>query len=243
MQKKALLWLIFGLSILELNAQILQPNYIRKNLHIHTDTSIVNIVIIEEDINIHTRLNRTYYWYKNRQIITNQGGVGGNLLDGTYKCFSKTDRLLEEGTFKKGLKTGLWKNWDIDGNLKQTHHYRKGKIRGKSTLYNNDGTVITAKYRNGVPTAKKIPFYIWWKKEHTKDSIVVTDTVPIQTEQPKMETNQPNVIKEVEPEPSIPVEGNEIIKTEPAEEKKVPEVKSRRRRPAESDNNTEGIGE
>lgn len=240
MQKKAFLWLILGLWVLELNAQILQPNYIRKNLHIHTDTSIINIVIIEEDISIHTKLNRTYYWYKNRQIITNQGGVGGNLLDGAYKCFSKTDRLLEEGTFKKGLKTGLWKNWDIDGNLKQTHHYRKGQIRGKSTLYNTDGTSIKVSYKYGVPTEKKIPFYIWWKKDHTNDSVVVIDTVPIQTEQPKMETNQPNVINEPKPDSSVPVEGNEIIEVIPTEEKKEPEVKSRRRRPSESDNNSEG---
>jgi antitoxin component YwqK of YwqJK toxin-antitoxin module len=114
-----------------------------------------------------------YYWFKSGRIHKTQGGYYGKLLHGNYKVVDRDRHLLEEGQFKKGQKTGLWRSWYEDGALKSTRRkgfgfwnktYRikeydangnttksgfenKGLFTGYHTLLHGDSTVITH-YKN-----------------------------------------------------------------------------------------------
>lgn len=63
------------------------------------------------------RPGRYYFWYSSGAIHETEGGYSGRLLNGTYTAFYPNKNLKEQGSFKKGLKDGVWKNWREDGSL------------------------------------------------------------------------------------------------------------------------------
>jgi hypothetical protein len=75
-----------------------------------------------------------YYWYSSNKIHSTQGGFSGRLLNGAYTEFYLTRNLKEQGTFDKGLKNGTWKNWDEEGKLVKTTHWKKGLLLPDSTV-------------------------------------------------------------------------------------------------------------
>lgn len=174
--------IITGLS-LSLNAQVFQAdvfqNHImRRDLRIHTDSGVIDMKIIEEDIKINTKPHLTYYWYKNRKIFTNQGGIGGKVLDGKYMCYSDTDLLIEEGKFYRGLKHGLWKKWDEQGNLLYQKNYARGLLQGKSIFYSQGSVIEIVEYKKGKATGKS-----QFTKNQESAETVKTDSVSLINEQ------------------------------------------------------------
>lgn len=204
MQKRIVLGLMFIVLVLGLNAQI-RTHYIHKNLRIHTDTCVIDMVIIEEEVDIKTNPILDYYWYKNRKIFSNQGGIAGNVMDGTYKCFSKTDQLLELGEFKMGLKNKSWKKWDANGKLLQQQEFKKGRLHGESIVYKCDGSKTIVFYKNGVVSEKRGSSLMWWQKENNDSANVITvidstnETMNNQ-EVNKKEEKESNIIQSVIPE-------------------------------------------
>ena len=69
-----------------------------------------------------------YYWYDANQIHMTQGGFSGKLLDGLYAAYYRNKNLEEQGNFKKGLKTGIWKKWRADGSLESTTQWNHGLL-------------------------------------------------------------------------------------------------------------------
>jgi len=76
--------------------------------------------------------NLLYYWYSANAVHTTQGGFSGKLLNGQYTEYYPDRNLKEQGEFKKGLKDGVWKSWNIDGTIAVTTTWKHGsEITGK----------------------------------------------------------------------------------------------------------------
>ena len=105
------------------------------------------------------KLQRMYYWQGNNRILRTQGAYNGKLLHGPYQLTNRSEQLLGSGTFSKGLKTGLWRTWRPDGTLSSSRHWFRGRPRGRSVEYDE----------NGLPLRKPAPAKVgaavarWWK--------------------------------------------------------------------------------
>lgn len=106
-------------------------------------------VMIEEDA-VKYFSTRPYYSYFKDKINRTQGGSTGKLLHGTYQKFSSGEVLVEQGEFKYGLKTKLWKSWHPNGNLKSVTTWKKGEQNGLFEEYNEKGLLVRrGKYKAG----------------------------------------------------------------------------------------------
>lgn len=91
-----------------------------------------------------------YYWFKSGHIRVTQGSYYGKLLHGNYKVVDIDKHLLEEGQFKKGIKTGLWRTWYENGNLKSTWQRKHGLFKDRYIIreYDTTGKIIIKRPEN-----------------------------------------------------------------------------------------------
>ena len=89
------------------------------------------------------RNDRRYFWCLNNVIHSTQGGYNGKLLNGHYIAFYPDKNLKEEGDFNRGLKDGVWKTWNPNGDLTNVVTWSEGIIVPD----------------NQQPVWKKIPFF------------------------------------------------------------------------------------
>jgi antitoxin component YwqK of YwqJK toxin-antitoxin module len=92
---------------------------------VETD-KIIEAEIIPVNSGLGIKNDRFYYWYDNNSIHTSQGGYSGKLLNGLYETYYLSHNLKEQGTFKKGLKDGVWKSWNPDGTLNKEINWKNG---------------------------------------------------------------------------------------------------------------------
>jgi antitoxin component YwqK of YwqJK toxin-antitoxin module len=93
------------------------------------------------DKTVKLNFENTYYWYYKNSLRQLQSGYQGKLLDGTYQKKTRNQYLIQQGTFKAGLKEDKWLSWHRNGNIKTMHHYRKGELHGNFSEYYPDGKV------------------------------------------------------------------------------------------------------
>jgi antitoxin component YwqK of YwqJK toxin-antitoxin module len=74
--------------------------------------------------------NKTYYWYKYKNIISTEGYYYENPLNGLYIKFYSNNNLKEKGSFYYGLKINKWINWDENGKIFSIENYKKGTKKG-----------------------------------------------------------------------------------------------------------------
>lgn len=86
--------------------------------------------------------DKVYYWFKGGIIHNAQSGVAGELLEGDFTKMYHSNQLAEQGKFKKGLKTGLWKSWYENGKLSSVQNWKAGLKSGSSIAFDNNGEVI-----------------------------------------------------------------------------------------------------
>lgn len=86
------------------------------------------------------RKNRFYFWYKSQKVMCTQGGSSGQLLHGNFESFYDNKQMSKKGKFHKGLKTGEWLYWRMDGTLIRTEHWKKGRLAELRTTYDMDGS-------------------------------------------------------------------------------------------------------
>jgi antitoxin component YwqK of YwqJK toxin-antitoxin module len=102
-------------------------------------TGLNRVRIVEADQTILAEINEGssnpsvkpdlfYYWYSANAIHATQGGYSGKLLNGPYTEFYLNKNLKEQGSFKKGLKDGIWKSWKEDGTLSHTFTWKNGRM-------------------------------------------------------------------------------------------------------------------
>jgi hypothetical protein len=121
-----------------------------------TDKNIVAEIKPSGD-NVATNLDKNYYWYSGNTIKITQGGYSGHLLNGNYSEYYLNKNLKEQGVFKKGLKSKVWKSWTDDGKLTSLITWKNGKKNGRFFLYDENGKLkqdgnYTADQLNGVIT-------------------------------------------------------------------------------------------
>jgi len=169
-------------SINDISAQSVDWQQQVRDIMISYKDSIVKAQILLISENIKTSDNLTYYWYGNDEINTNMGGYTGALLNGEYKVYNLSRKLISQGFFEHGLKTGTWKYWNAKGVLKQTMEYREGLLNGELALYDAQGTQTEKRtYKNGILQIESTGKLKIWKgnnknQETIKDS-VATDFV------------------------------------------------------------------
>ena len=136
-------------------AQLIPERYLHKDLRLHSDTSIVQITVIDDDVRMIPLKKKTYYWYQNRQIYSNKGGFAGNLLDGKYRRFDEQGLLVEEGKYNKGLKIGVWKRWNAEGELMHVSKWFRGSTYGKELNYSDEEHALIRKKKVKQPLFEK----------------------------------------------------------------------------------------
>lgn len=85
--------------------------------------------------------DRKYYWFSHNHINSTQGGFSGKLLNGSYQEFYAKKQLKESGNLEKGLKTGIWKNWNEKGTLNNDYTWKSGRRNGLYHKYDSVGKV------------------------------------------------------------------------------------------------------
>lgn len=103
----------------------------------YTDHTVVTYVKPTSDIRVSNDLR--YYWFSGQDIHSSQGGYSGKLLNGYYEDFYLNKNLREAGWFSKGLKYGLWKNWNEQGVLIEECSWSNGKKNGTYYRYDTQG--------------------------------------------------------------------------------------------------------
>jgi hypothetical protein len=88
------------------------------------------------------RANRFYYWQGPAQILRTVGAYNGRLLMGDYQLTSRNGNLLASGSFDKGLKTGEWRTWRLDGTPVSSSVWRRGRQWGKTKYYDETGRQV-----------------------------------------------------------------------------------------------------
>ncbi|WP_435263044.1 toxin-antitoxin system YwqK family antitoxin [Tenacibaculum sp. nBUS_03] len=71
--------------------------------------------------------------------------------NGYYKHFhsAKGKIIIEEGLVEKKLNQGLWKRyWSKSGNIKETIHFKNGKLHGERKFYWENGNLKSSAYWN-----------------------------------------------------------------------------------------------
>ena len=116
----------------------------------HTDSITEANILVKNDVNISLKSTDLYYWYAFNQIQQNQGSYSGNLLHGTYKVFNSSDKLIQQGSFDKGIKEGTWVNWDKNGYVTREINYKNGKLNGSAFFYKSGKLIKKEEYRKGV---------------------------------------------------------------------------------------------
>ncbi len=115
----------------------------------HPDHTVV--AYLKPVKSVSTESKRTYSWFSGNQIRTTQGGYSGRLLNGLYEDFYLDKNLKETGYFAKGLKQGLWKSWNVEGVLKEELNWDKGQKTGDYAKYSEAGVMLEkGVYKNGL---------------------------------------------------------------------------------------------
>lgn len=155
-----------------------QPSVRDVTISYRDSTIKTQILLLSE--NIKTLNNLTYYWYAQNKINMNMGGYTGSLLNGEYTIYDKEKRLITQGYFDHGLKTGTWKYWNSKGILRQSIDYREGLPDGVYILFDQKGVQIEKKrYKSGVLQEESSGILRIWAagKQKQKTDTLMTDSL------------------------------------------------------------------
>jgi hypothetical protein len=102
--------------------------------------------------------DRIYYWYNSGKILKNQGGYVQNPLHGSCTMKNTEKKLVAQGSYKSGLRSGEWKFWDSYGNLTFTQEYKKGKKHGTAVYYTLGVIVESKQFKHDMLHGKSIVY-------------------------------------------------------------------------------------
>ncbi len=121
--------------------------------------------------------DRLYFWFKGGAIHISEYGVSGELLHGEFEKFFLNNQLAEKGSFKNGLKKGLWKTWHKNGKLATIINYNSGKKNGTFYEYNPEEKLIEkGKYKNGKKHGKWYNFITKERVDYNRGEAVIVET-------------------------------------------------------------------
>ena len=144
--------LVLGLWQPPLQGQSLKEltNITPNSIVVRQSGQLTKAHILLDDPKVKVHNNRRYFYYTQGRIHQVQGGYHGHLLHGEYCDFQADSRLQTQGWFKNGLKHGLWKEWNVAGDLIQETIWRKGKGNGSFTRFEaRKQEVVRGKNKDG----------------------------------------------------------------------------------------------
>jgi antitoxin component YwqK of YwqJK toxin-antitoxin module len=90
---------------------------------------------------------------KTKSLVVYQGGQPAEM-----KRWHPNGKLLGEGHFASGKRSGDWKQFDAHGHPIEIAHYEDGVLNGERLFYDSLGHLArTQKYEHGYPAAGRIP--------------------------------------------------------------------------------------
>ncbi len=119
------------------------------------------------------RYRRIYHYYQSGMIMHSHGGYYGILLHGDYiQLEAGSKKLIEQGYMKRGLKEGKWLAWHPNARLKSIKIYRYGRESGRFKEFHLQGTIKEkGKYHRGIKcrlaktySVNGIKCVAWYKK-------------------------------------------------------------------------------
>lgn len=155
------------------------------------------------DKNITPKAAKVYYWFKGGAIHSAQGGFGGSLLNDVFLKTYHSNQIAEHGSFKNGIKTGMWKTWHPNGSIESTQKWSNGLRTGRYYKYNVNGILAeTGYYKNDKKQGK---WYDFEKKDTTnyrngilvikKQKLSKLDKLTLELETLKSDANKRVVIE------------------------------------------------
>ena len=115
-----------------------------------------------------------------RSVMIYKGGVPAEL-----RKWHPNGKLMAEGVYLNGKRTGEWKEYGENGKLLESSHYQEGILHGEQLFYDVQGKLTrTQRYEHGYPAEGKIPAALAAglnKRPQAKDSAAAaakTDTHP-----------------------------------------------------------------
>lgn len=135
------------------------PEITHREIKIVNEDSIVLAHILTRKTEINKiESDKRYYWYNKGKINSNLGGFHGTLLDGKFELLVKGN-LSITGEFDTGLKTGMWKIWNLNGTYNSTQNWDDGQLNGELlTYYENREVNEKTNFKGGVKNGKYYKF-------------------------------------------------------------------------------------
>jgi len=87
--------------------------------------------------------NKGALQYKNSFIEITENGKKTTVKHGKFVSFHSTGQVSQEGRYEYDKKTGLWREYNPNGNLYKETYYKNGKVHGTNNSYTNTGTLET----------------------------------------------------------------------------------------------------
>lgn len=141
--KTSLIALLVGLTSWVSKAQLplnAIPN--TREIVLNASDTIKKIHIFIANPTFRTNPRYFYSWYQKQQILHTQGAWSGKLLEGQYESFYPNHNLLEQGTYHRGYRIGIWKKWFPDGVLQEEIRWKHGLRHGQYQRFDTAGQLI-----------------------------------------------------------------------------------------------------
>lgn len=85
--------------------------------------------------------------------------------------YNETGKLKYTGFLTDGIKTGIWREFDSNSNVKTFTTYQSDKKNGIHYIFDNEGGIIEeANYKNDVLKGKRVKYKVHGKKSKGKDN-------------------------------------------------------------------------
>ena len=112
------------------------------------------------------RISEKGFFRAGTGVLTRYDTLGGksqlidyrNGIPLTFHRWHPNGKTASEGTFAEGKKTGLWKDWDVQGKLRESSNYENGMLHGERRFFDSTGTLTRVqKYFRGYPSEGWFP--------------------------------------------------------------------------------------
>ncbi|WP_196896052.1 toxin-antitoxin system YwqK family antitoxin [Aureivirga marina] len=95
-------------------------------------------------------MHKQYFWYDGNEIKSTYFDIGGPVLQKQFiKYHQNNKQLAEKGEFVNGLKNGVWKSWFQNGRLSNVKHWNHGELSGLYIEFDENGNeIVKGKYKS-----------------------------------------------------------------------------------------------
>jgi len=98
-----------------------------KDIILNFPDSLIEFSILQCDIKRKCDSDNVYSWFKWNEIHSTTGAYFGKLLHGKYTCYYESGAVKTSGDYFFGVKHGLWRFFDLNGEIIGTKKWKKGR--------------------------------------------------------------------------------------------------------------------